>query len=134
MNLEKFYSEDHTIFKVINGNFNAKIGPRSSEERRIETHGLEWNEQEEASAANYLFPGGSVRQAVSEPSLDRNSAEQNSEIIAGVGRRVENADSIRVDEGWLEEVTAREPSFASTDRFESFVDSGYRGSSEIMEN
>uniref|UniRef100_A0A0K0D886 Endo/exonuclease/phosphatase domain-containing protein n=1 Tax=Angiostrongylus cantonensis TaxID=6313 RepID=A0A0K0D886_ANGCA len=48
MDLERFYREDHTFSKVIIGDFNAKIGPRrSSEERHIETHGLEWNEQGE---------------------------------------------------------------------------------------
>uniref|UniRef100_A0A0K0DQN9 Craniofacial development protein 2-like n=1 Tax=Angiostrongylus cantonensis TaxID=6313 RepID=A0A0K0DQN9_ANGCA len=42
MDLEKFYREDHAFFKVIIGDFNAKIGPRrSSEERHIGTHGLE---------------------------------------------------------------------------------------------
>uniref|UniRef100_A0A0K0DKD4 Reverse transcriptase domain-containing protein n=1 Tax=Angiostrongylus cantonensis TaxID=6313 RepID=A0A0K0DKD4_ANGCA len=41
------YGEDYTFFKVIIGDFNAKIGPRrTSEERHIETHGLEWNEQD----------------------------------------------------------------------------------------
>ncbi|VDM64252.1 unnamed protein product [Angiostrongylus costaricensis] len=48
MDLEKFYREDHTFFKVIIGDFNAKIGPRrTSEERHIGTHGLEWIEQGE---------------------------------------------------------------------------------------
>uniref|UniRef100_A0A0K0D3V2 Craniofacial development protein 2-like n=1 Tax=Angiostrongylus cantonensis TaxID=6313 RepID=A0A0K0D3V2_ANGCA len=48
MDLEKLYGEDHTFFKVIIGDFNAKIGPRrSSEEHYIETHGLEWIEQGE---------------------------------------------------------------------------------------
>ena len=48
MDLEKFFREDHTFFKVIVGDFNAKIGPRrTSEERHIGTHGLEWNEQGE---------------------------------------------------------------------------------------
>uniref|UniRef100_A0A0K0CTA4 Endo/exonuclease/phosphatase domain-containing protein n=1 Tax=Angiostrongylus cantonensis TaxID=6313 RepID=A0A0K0CTA4_ANGCA len=28
MDLEKFYREDHTFFKIIIGDFNAKIGPR----------------------------------------------------------------------------------------------------------
>uniref|UniRef100_A0A0K0DHD4 Craniofacial development protein 2-like n=1 Tax=Angiostrongylus cantonensis TaxID=6313 RepID=A0A0K0DHD4_ANGCA len=42
MDLEKFYKEDYTFFKVIIGDFNAKIGPRrSSEERHVGTHGLE---------------------------------------------------------------------------------------------
>uniref|UniRef100_A0A0K0D3P2 Craniofacial development protein 2-like n=1 Tax=Angiostrongylus cantonensis TaxID=6313 RepID=A0A0K0D3P2_ANGCA len=46
MDLGKFYREDHTLFKVIIGDFNSKIGPkRSSEERHIRTHGLKWNEQ-----------------------------------------------------------------------------------------
>uniref|UniRef100_A0A0K0D6D3 Craniofacial development protein 2-like n=1 Tax=Angiostrongylus cantonensis TaxID=6313 RepID=A0A0K0D6D3_ANGCA len=48
MGSEKLYREDHTFFKVIIGDFNAKIGPRrSSEERHIGIHGLEWNEQGE---------------------------------------------------------------------------------------
>uniref|UniRef100_A0A0K0DQG9 Organ specific protein n=1 Tax=Angiostrongylus cantonensis TaxID=6313 RepID=A0A0K0DQG9_ANGCA len=48
MDLEKFYREDHRFFKVIIRDFDAKIGPRrSSEERHIGTHGLEWNEQGE---------------------------------------------------------------------------------------
>ncbi|KAE9418484.1 hypothetical protein Angca_005100, partial [Angiostrongylus cantonensis] len=48
MDLEKFYRKDNAFFKVIIGGFNAKIGPRrSSEERHIGTHGLEWNEQGE---------------------------------------------------------------------------------------
>ncbi|VDM60419.1 unnamed protein product [Angiostrongylus costaricensis] len=42
MDLEKFYKEDHTFFKVIDGDFNAKIGARRTfEERHIETHGIE---------------------------------------------------------------------------------------------
>uniref|UniRef100_A0A0K0D7J5 Craniofacial development protein 2-like n=1 Tax=Angiostrongylus cantonensis TaxID=6313 RepID=A0A0K0D7J5_ANGCA len=48
MDLKRFYREDHTFFKVIIRDFNAKIRPRrSSEERHIGTHGLEWNEQGE---------------------------------------------------------------------------------------
>uniref|UniRef100_A0A0K0DPC6 Endo/exonuclease/phosphatase domain-containing protein n=1 Tax=Angiostrongylus cantonensis TaxID=6313 RepID=A0A0K0DPC6_ANGCA len=48
MDLKRFYREDHTFFKVITGDSNAKIGPRRlSEERHIGTHGLEWNEQGE---------------------------------------------------------------------------------------
>ncbi|VDM59911.1 unnamed protein product [Angiostrongylus costaricensis] len=48
MDLEKFYREDHTFFKVIIGDINAKTGPRKTfEERHIGTHGLEWNEQGE---------------------------------------------------------------------------------------
>ncbi|VDP04513.1 unnamed protein product [Heligmosomoides polygyrus] len=52
---EKFCKEDNTFYKVIVGNFNAKIGPRRSPEElhigthelHIGTHGLEWNEQGE---------------------------------------------------------------------------------------
>uniref|UniRef100_A0A0K0D7K3 Endo/exonuclease/phosphatase domain-containing protein n=1 Tax=Angiostrongylus cantonensis TaxID=6313 RepID=A0A0K0D7K3_ANGCA len=48
MDLEKFDREDHTLFKVIIGDFNTKLGPRrSSEEPHIGTHGLEWNGQGE---------------------------------------------------------------------------------------
>ncbi|VDM63123.1 unnamed protein product [Angiostrongylus costaricensis] len=56
---------------------------------------------EEAGGAKYLFPGCSVRQAVSEPSLDKNSKEQSSENIAVVGCRVDNANSSRADEAEL---------------------------------
>nr|CDJ85076.1 Endonuclease exonuclease phosphatase domain containing protein [Haemonchus contortus] len=46
MDLERLYREDHTFFKVIVGDFNAKIGPRrTAEELHIGTHGVEWNEQ-----------------------------------------------------------------------------------------
>uniref|UniRef100_A0A0K0D0P7 Pepsin-I3 domain-containing protein n=1 Tax=Angiostrongylus cantonensis TaxID=6313 RepID=A0A0K0D0P7_ANGCA len=42
------YRQDNTFFKVIIRDSNARIGPRrSSEERHIGTHGLEWNEQSE---------------------------------------------------------------------------------------
>uniref|UniRef100_A0A0K0DJU5 Endo/exonuclease/phosphatase domain-containing protein n=1 Tax=Angiostrongylus cantonensis TaxID=6313 RepID=A0A0K0DJU5_ANGCA len=34
MELEKLYREEHTFFKVIIGDFNAKIGPRRSSEER----------------------------------------------------------------------------------------------------
>ncbi|EYC22147.1 hypothetical protein Y032_0017g3178 [Ancylostoma ceylanicum] len=48
MDLEKFYREDHTLYKVVVGDFNAKIGPRRTpEELHIGTHGLQWNEQGE---------------------------------------------------------------------------------------
>uniref|UniRef100_A0A0K0CZ81 Endonuclease/exonuclease/phosphatase domain-containing protein n=1 Tax=Angiostrongylus cantonensis TaxID=6313 RepID=A0A0K0CZ81_ANGCA len=46
MDLENFCREDHKFFKVITGDFNAKIGPRrTSKKLHIGTHGLEWNEQ-----------------------------------------------------------------------------------------
>nr|CDJ94228.1 Endonuclease exonuclease phosphatase domain containing protein [Haemonchus contortus] len=48
MDLERLYREDHTFFKVIVGDFNAKIGPRrTAEELHIGTDGVEWNEQGE---------------------------------------------------------------------------------------
>uniref|UniRef100_A0A7I4Z5L3 Endonuclease exonuclease phosphatase domain containing protein n=1 Tax=Haemonchus contortus TaxID=6289 RepID=A0A7I4Z5L3_HAECO len=48
MDLERLYREDHTFFKVIVGDFNAKIRlRRTAEELHIETHGTEWNEQGE---------------------------------------------------------------------------------------
>ncbi|VDM58429.1 unnamed protein product [Angiostrongylus costaricensis] len=38
IDLEKFYTEDDTFFKVIIGDFNAKIGPgRTAEERHMES-------------------------------------------------------------------------------------------------
>ncbi|KAK6739448.1 hypothetical protein RB195_008126 [Necator americanus] len=48
MDLEKFYQEDHAFYKVIIGDFNAKVGPRRApEELHIGTHGLQWNDQGE---------------------------------------------------------------------------------------
>ncbi|KAK6742798.1 hypothetical protein RB195_010207 [Necator americanus] len=48
MDLEKFYQEDHAFYKVIIGDFNAKVGPRRTpEEPHIGTHGLQWNDQGE---------------------------------------------------------------------------------------
>ena len=48
MELGKFYKEDHTLYKIIVGDFNAKIGLRRlPEELHIGTHGLEWNDQGE---------------------------------------------------------------------------------------
>nr|CDJ97120.1 Endonuclease exonuclease phosphatase domain containing protein [Haemonchus contortus] len=48
MDLERLYREDPTFFKVIVGDFNAKIGlRRTTEELHIGTHGMEWNEQGE---------------------------------------------------------------------------------------
>ncbi|KAK6762952.1 hypothetical protein RB195_023600 [Necator americanus] len=48
MDLEKFYREDHALYKVIIGDSNAKIGPRRTpEELHIGTHGLQWNGQGE---------------------------------------------------------------------------------------
>uniref|UniRef100_A0A0K0DRQ3 Craniofacial development protein 2-like n=1 Tax=Angiostrongylus cantonensis TaxID=6313 RepID=A0A0K0DRQ3_ANGCA len=41
IDLERFYREGHTFFKIIIGDFYAKIGPRrSSEERHISIKGL----------------------------------------------------------------------------------------------
>ncbi|KAK6734325.1 hypothetical protein RB195_017853 [Necator americanus] len=41
MDLEKFYREDHAFYKVIIGDFNAKVGPRRTpKELHIGTHGL----------------------------------------------------------------------------------------------
>ncbi|KAK6765521.1 hypothetical protein RB195_025436 [Necator americanus] len=40
--------QDHVFYKVIIGDFNAKIGPRRTpEELHIGTHGLQWNDQGE---------------------------------------------------------------------------------------
>ena len=55
MELEKIYREDHTSFKVIVGDFNAKIGPRrTAEELHIGTYGLEWNEQGERLSGSIM--------------------------------------------------------------------------------
>nr|CDJ95418.1 Endonuclease exonuclease phosphatase domain containing protein [Haemonchus contortus] len=64
MDLKSLYREDHTFFKVIVGDFNAKIGPRrSAEELHIGTHGTEWNEQGEKSSefimSTYTIHGNS---------------------------------------------------------------------------
>ncbi|KAK6741372.1 hypothetical protein RB195_009303 [Necator americanus] len=51
MDLEEFYREDHAFYKVIIGDFNAKVGPRTTpEELHIGTHGLQWNDQGERLA------------------------------------------------------------------------------------
>ncbi|KAK6726468.1 hypothetical protein RB195_004660 [Necator americanus] len=48
MDQEKVYREDHAFYKVIIGDFNAKVGPRSTpEELHIGTHALQWNDQGE---------------------------------------------------------------------------------------
>ncbi|KAK6740197.1 hypothetical protein RB195_008580 [Necator americanus] len=48
MDLERFYRKDHAFYKVIIGDFNAKVGPRRTpEELHIGTHGLQWNDQGE---------------------------------------------------------------------------------------
>ncbi|VDO22159.1 unnamed protein product [Haemonchus placei] len=45
MDLERFYREDHTFFKVVVGDFNAKMGPRrTAEEPYIGSHRMERNE------------------------------------------------------------------------------------------
>ncbi|VDO46808.1 unnamed protein product [Haemonchus placei] len=46
MDLKRLYREDHTFFKVIAGDFNAKIDSRgTAEEVYVGTHGMEWHEQ-----------------------------------------------------------------------------------------
>ncbi|ETN69132.1 hypothetical protein NECAME_05349 [Necator americanus] len=48
MDLEKFYREDHAFYKVIIGDFNAKVDPgRTPEELHIGTYGLQWNDHGE---------------------------------------------------------------------------------------
>ncbi|KAJ1363503.1 hypothetical protein KIN20_023388 [Parelaphostrongylus tenuis] len=48
-----------TFFKVIVGDFKAKIGPRrTSEERHTEAHGLEWNEQDESYELRRIIDEG----------------------------------------------------------------------------
>ncbi|KAK6734101.1 hypothetical protein RB195_017712 [Necator americanus] len=50
MDLENFYREDHTFYKVMIGDLNHKIGPgRTPEELHIGTYGLQWNEEERLS-------------------------------------------------------------------------------------
>ncbi|ETN71498.1 hypothetical protein NECAME_14195 [Necator americanus] len=51
MDLGKFYREDHAFYKVIIGDFNAKVGPRRTPKKLpIGTHGLQWNDQGESSS------------------------------------------------------------------------------------
>ncbi|KAK6764331.1 hypothetical protein RB195_024596 [Necator americanus] len=53
IDLEKFYREDHAFYKVIIGDFNAKVGPRRTLEKLyIGTHGLQWNEQGRGSPSS----------------------------------------------------------------------------------
>ncbi|KAK6729243.1 hypothetical protein RB195_006346 [Necator americanus] len=48
MDLEKFYREDHAFYKVIIGDFDAKVGPRRTPgEFHTGTHDLKWDEQGE---------------------------------------------------------------------------------------
>ncbi|KAK6734758.1 hypothetical protein RB195_018135 [Necator americanus] len=48
MDLEKSYADDHTFYKFIVGDFDAKIAARKTpEELHIETHGIQWNEEGE---------------------------------------------------------------------------------------
>uniref|UniRef100_A0A7I4XXK0 Endo/exonuclease/phosphatase domain-containing protein n=1 Tax=Haemonchus contortus TaxID=6289 RepID=A0A7I4XXK0_HAECO len=48
MDMERLYRKDHALFKIIVGDFNAKIGPkRTAEELHNGTHGMELNEQGE---------------------------------------------------------------------------------------
>ncbi|ETN74037.1 hypothetical protein NECAME_13261 [Necator americanus] len=48
MDLEKFYREDHAFYKIINGDFSDKVGPRRTpEDLHIGTHVLQWNDQGE---------------------------------------------------------------------------------------
>ncbi|ETN71749.1 hypothetical protein RB195_020016 [Necator americanus] len=52
MDLE-FYREDHAFYKIIIGDFNAKVGPRRTpEELHIGTHGLQWNDQGRSSPSS----------------------------------------------------------------------------------
>ncbi|VDO37176.1 unnamed protein product [Haemonchus placei] len=48
IDVKGLYREDHTSFKVIAGDFNAKIAPRrTTEQLHIETNGMEWKEHSE---------------------------------------------------------------------------------------
>ncbi|KAK6749609.1 hypothetical protein RB195_001926 [Necator americanus] len=48
MDLEKFYREDHAFYKVIIGDFNAKVEPRRTPEKlHTGTHDLQWNDKGE---------------------------------------------------------------------------------------
>ncbi|VDP62275.1 unnamed protein product [Heligmosomoides polygyrus] len=52
--LDKFYKEDHTLYKVIVGDYNAKIRPRRSpEEIHIGTHCLECERLPEEKATKF---------------------------------------------------------------------------------
>ncbi|ETN84307.1 hypothetical protein NECAME_06940 [Necator americanus] len=52
MDLEKFYREDRAIYRVVIGDFNAKVGPRRTpEELHIGTH-LQRNEQGRGSPSS----------------------------------------------------------------------------------
>ncbi|ETN73673.1 hypothetical protein NECAME_00761 [Necator americanus] len=48
MDVEKLYREDHTFYKAVTGDFNAKVGPRRTPgEFHTGTHDLQWDEQGE---------------------------------------------------------------------------------------
>ncbi|ETN71919.1 hypothetical protein NECAME_19111 [Necator americanus] len=70
MDLEKFYRKDHAFYKVIIGDFNAKVGPRRTpEELHIGTHGLQWNDQGErlSEFIMTLRPSMGIRNSRSPP-------------------------------------------------------------------
>ncbi|XGW34859.1 hypothetical protein V3C99_018699 [Haemonchus contortus] len=57
MDLERLYREEHFFFKIIVGDFNAKIGPRrTAEELHIGTHGVDWIEQDLHQLGPLRFP------------------------------------------------------------------------------
>ncbi|VDM58397.1 unnamed protein product [Angiostrongylus costaricensis] len=55
-----YNQEDYTIFNVIIGDFNAKVGPiRTYEERPTGTHELEWNKQGEG-LSEFIMPTNTI--------------------------------------------------------------------------
>ncbi|KAK6764951.1 hypothetical protein RB195_025042 [Necator americanus] len=62
MDLKKFYGRSHTFFKVIDGDFNAKIDPRRTpEELHIGTNGLQWNKQINPSSVCWTWESADGR-------------------------------------------------------------------------
>nr|CDJ83393.1 Endonuclease exonuclease phosphatase and RNA-directed DNA polymerase (reverse transcriptase) domain containing protein [Haemonchus contortus] len=82
MDLERLYREDHTFFKVIVGDFNAKIGPRgTAEELHIGSHGVEWNEQGNYKQTSELAE--LCREAIKEDLKERRAAVMDEAAEAG---------------------------------------------------
>ncbi|VDP23215.1 unnamed protein product [Heligmosomoides polygyrus] len=94
--LEKLYKEDHTFYKVIVGDFNAKIGPRrSSEKLHIGTRGLEWNEQDVFFLPGNFGPGPiEAAEHEFEATTSTNAARKTPEHFLGENRNLVNLDNL----------------------------------------
>ncbi|KAK6757447.1 hypothetical protein RB195_015333 [Necator americanus] len=86
IDLEKFYREYHAFYKVIIGDFNAKVGPRRTPEKlHIGTHGLQWNDWAARAERNQELTSELARlcrEAIKE-NLEKRRAEVLAEVVEG---------------------------------------------------